>query len=215
MSSSKRLLDPIDRTSEVLFGLIMALSFTCSLSAAEAGREDVRTMMIGALGCNVAWGMIDAVIFLMVSTTERARGFSLLRSLRSAGSDENARAIIADALPPLVAQTLGDDDYARLRQKLAATSQLPERPRLGQSDYLAALGVFLLVFLATFPVVIPFMFMKDTVAALRVSNGIAIGMLFLAGWALGRYAQHRPLLMGILMTVIGAVLVALTIALGG
>ena len=54
---SKRVLDPIDRVSEVLFGLIMVLTFTGSLSVAEAGRDDVRTMLIGAVGCNVAWGV--------------------------------------------------------------------------------------------------------------------------------------------------------------
>jgi hypothetical protein len=60
MESSRRVLDPIDRVSEVLFGPIMVLTFTGSLSVAEAGRDDVRTMLIGAPGCSVAWGIIDA-----------------------------------------------------------------------------------------------------------------------------------------------------------
>ena len=63
--ASRRVLDPIDRVSEILFGLIMVLTFTGSLSVAEAGRDDTRTMLIGALGCNLAWGIIDAVLFLM------------------------------------------------------------------------------------------------------------------------------------------------------
>ena len=63
--SQRRLLDPVDRASEVLFGLIMVLTFTVTLNAAEAGRPDVRAMLIGALGCNFAWGVIDAVMFLM------------------------------------------------------------------------------------------------------------------------------------------------------
>ena len=36
------LLDPIDRNSEILFGLFMVLTFTGTLSAATAGREEVR-----------------------------------------------------------------------------------------------------------------------------------------------------------------------------
>ena len=59
VTSSKSVLDPIERISEVLFGLIMVLTFTGSLSVAEAGREDVRVMLLGALGCNLAWGIID------------------------------------------------------------------------------------------------------------------------------------------------------------
>jgi len=60
--SSKRVLDPIDRISELLFGLIMVLTFTGSLSVAGAGRDDVHTMLISAFGCNLAWGIIDGVL---------------------------------------------------------------------------------------------------------------------------------------------------------
>jgi hypothetical protein len=51
---SKRVLDPHERISEVLFGLIMVLTFTGSISIAEAGREDIRAVLIAALGCNLA-----------------------------------------------------------------------------------------------------------------------------------------------------------------
>jgi hypothetical protein len=213
--SSRRLLDPIDRTSEVLFGLIMALTFTCTISAAESGREDVRALLVGAIGCNVAWGLIDAVIFLVISLTERARSFAMLCAVRRATEPERARSIIADALPPLVAENLSNEHYAHLQQRIAQLETPRERPRLGKDEYLAALGIFLLVFLATFPVVIPFIIMKDAMAALRVSNAIALVMLFLAGFALGRYAHYRPWLLGLLMAIIGSVLVVITIALGG
>lgn len=212
---SRRLLDPIDRTSEVLFGLIMALSFTCAISAADAGREDVRTMMFGALGCNIAWGLIDAVIFLLSSLTGRARGLATLRALRCASDPQQARGIIADALPTAVASVLSDEDYVKLRDKLGLLKGLPDVPRLGRAEVLAAAGIFLLVFLATFPVVIPFMVIGDAIIALRVSNLVALGMLFAAGYSLGRYAQHRPVRMGLWMMCIGTVLVGITIALGG
>lgn len=212
---SRRLLDPIDRTSEVLFGLIMALSFTCAISAAEAGRDDVRTMMVGALGCNIAWGLIDAVIFLLSSLTERARGLATLRALGRAKDSQQACSIIAEALPPAVAGVLSEEDYGRLREKLGQLNDLPDVPRLRREDLLAAVGIFLLVFLATFPVVIPFIFIRDAMVALRVSNAVALGMLFLAGYSLGRYAEHRPLRMGLLMMCVGTVLVGITIALGG
>ena len=59
------------------------------------------------------------------------------------------------------------------------------------------------------------MLTQDAMLALRISNGVAIVMLFLCGYSLGRYAQHRPVGMGVLMTVVGVALVAVTIALGG
>src|SRR5437867_11533992 len=97
--SSRRVLEPIDRVSEVLFGLIMVLTFTGSLSVAEAGREDVRAMLIGALGCNLAWGIIDAVLFLMGSLAEKSSGLRALRGVRKATDPQHAQRRIADALP--------------------------------------------------------------------------------------------------------------------
>ena len=82
--SSKRVLDPIDRLSEILFGLIMVLTFTGSLNVAEGGRENIRTMLIGALGCNLAWGFIDGVFYLMGCMAERGRALLTLRAVRSA-----------------------------------------------------------------------------------------------------------------------------------
>jgi len=70
---SRRVLDPIERISEVLFGLIMVLTFTGSLGIATAGRQEVRTMLIKALGCNLAWGIIDAVLYLMGCLADKGR----------------------------------------------------------------------------------------------------------------------------------------------
>jgi VIT1/CCC1 family predicted Fe2+/Mn2+ transporter len=211
----KRLLDPVERISEILFGLIMALSFTCSLGAAEAGREDVRVMLAGAIGCNLAWGLIDAVIHLLTNLTERARGIALLRDLRRSRDAASDRALIAAALPPMVADSLDPAGFERLSRNLRDLGEPPPSPRLQKDDLLAALGVFFLVVFATFPVVIPFLLVEDAVVALRISNGIALVMLFLAGYGLGRFGRQRPIRTGLAMTGIGVVLVLITLALGG
>src|SRR5215468_6161807 len=78
-----RVLDPVDRVSEVIFGLLMAMTFVGSLSVATAGQQEVRTMMITALGCNLAWGLADAVMYLVRTVTERTRNHVLLTRLRS------------------------------------------------------------------------------------------------------------------------------------
>jgi hypothetical protein len=209
-------LEPIDRTSEVLFGLIMVLTFTGSLSVAQAGRDDVRAMLIGALGCNLAWGIIDAVFYLMGCLAERHRGLATLRAVRGARDPEQAQSLLADALPPVVASVVQPAELEAMRLRLTHLPEPPEHARLGKNDWLGALGVFLLVFLVTFPVAIPFMVMPHAVAALRVSNAIAIAMLFTMGYASGRRAGYRrPWLLGISMVVLGVVLVALTIVLGG
>lgn len=215
IKSSKRVLEPYDRVSEVLFGLIMVLTFTGSLSIAEAGREAIRTMLIGALGCNLAWGIIDGVLYLMGCLAEKGKGLLTLRAVRKATDPQKAQRLIARALPPLVSSVLKPEELEAMRQRLKDLPEPPERARLGNDEWLGALGVFLLVFLSTFPVVIPFMFMKNAMPALRLSNAIAIAMLFVTGYAFGRITGHRPWVMGIAMVVLGTILVGITMALGG
>jgi len=215
IKSSKRILDPIDRVSEVLFGLIMVLTFTGSLRVAEAGRDDVRTMLIGALGCNLAWGIIDAVLFLMGSLAEKGRNLLALRAARKATDPVHAQRLIAGALPPVVASILEPAELESMRLRLQQLPEPPEHARWSKDDWLGALGVFLLVFLATFPVVIPFIFMHNVQPAVRVSNAIAIVLLFLTGYAFGRMTGRHPWVVGVSMVVLGSILVAMTMALGG
>jgi VIT1/CCC1 family predicted Fe2+/Mn2+ transporter len=213
--SPKRILEPVDRISEVLFGLIMVLTFTGSLSVAEAGRDDVRAMLIGALGCNVAWGVIDGIMYLMGCLGDRARTIRIVQSVRTAASPVEAHRVIASAVPPELAATLQPPELERMRLKVNELSEPPARPRLSGEDWRGAVGVFLLVFLATFPVVVPFLFVSDAMRAMRLSNAIAIAMLFATGYAFGHRIGARPWLAGLVMVVLGTVLVGITIALGG
>ncbi|HTR19486.1 MAG TPA: VIT1/CCC1 transporter family protein [Gemmatimonadales bacterium] len=214
-SSFRRPLEPGERIAEALFGLIMVLTFTGSLSVAEAGRDDVRTMLIGALGCNIAWGVIDAILYLMDCLSERGRSIRALRALRRATTPEEAHRVIADALPPMVAATLGPAEFESVRRKLVQSPEPPLRPWLAKNEWLGALAVFLWVFVTTFPVAIPFIFVSHVALAMRVSNTIAIGLLFLAGYAYGRITHYHPWLTGLVMILLGAALVVLTMALGG
>ena len=215
MKSSKRVLDPIDRVAEILFGLIMVLTFTGSLSVAEAGREDVRTMLIGALGCNLAWGIIDAVLYLMGSMAERGRALLTFRAVRKATDPRQAHRLIADALPSVIASILEEPELETMRQRLTQLPAPPEHARLRRDDWLGAVGVLALVFLSTFPVAIPFLLMHDAGAALRVSNAIAVVLLFLLGYTFGRMTGRHPWVVGASMVVLGSALVAMTMALGG
>ena len=206
-------LEPEDRIAEALFGLIMVLTFTCSISAAATARDDIRTMLFGAVGCNLAWGIIDAIFYLMACLAERGKGIATLRSVRRAASPEEGRRIVAGALPPVIASALRAEDVERVRQHL---NQLPEpRPRLTSGDWLGALGVFLWVFLITFPVALPFVFLHDAHMALRISNAVAVALLFITGHAFGRCAGLSPRWTGAVMVLLGGALVAVTIALGG
>ena len=90
-------LDPMERISEVLFGLIMVLTYTGTLSVVTADRIQIRTMLIGALGCNLAWGIIDAGMYLMSRLHERGGNIMILRSVRDSTDPEAAQTAIGKA----------------------------------------------------------------------------------------------------------------------
>jgi VIT1/CCC1 family predicted Fe2+/Mn2+ transporter len=192
----------------------MALTFTLTLSVVTADNVQVRTMLLGALGCNLAWGIIDASVFLMARFNQRGRNAMNMRAVRTAANADDAHRIIADSLPPLLASLLGRDQLELMRQKLIELPE-PRHPRLTKRDVLGAIGICLLSFLSTFPIVIPFILMGDARSALRLSNVVAIAMLFVCGYAFGRWAGFRPWATGLLMVAVGLVLVGVAIALGG
>jgi len=208
-------LTPVDRVSEVIFGLIMALTFTGSLSVATADRSEVRSMLIGALGCNIAWGLVDAVMYLMATLTERGRNLAILRQVRRTPDPARAHDLIREVLPPVIASAMEPAEVDVIRDRLARLPEPPAKLPITAGDFGAALAVFLLVFLATLPVALPFAFIHEAHRALRISNGIALVMLFLGGYYLGEHGGRHPWLGGLVTLALGVVLVWATIALGG
>jgi VIT1/CCC1 family predicted Fe2+/Mn2+ transporter len=214
LEPSRHLLDPLERSSEILFGLIMVLTFTGSVRVAEPG-EEVQALLWGAIGCNLAWGIVDAVMYLLSAFMTRARALRMLRAVRDAKQPDAARRLVVAALPEPVADVLTPSEIDGLHQRLKAESEPAAVVRLGRRDIQAAIGVFLIVFMSTMPVVIPFVVIDDTKSALLASNAVALAMLFLAGWSLGTYAGRPGWRTGTGMVAVGLTLVATTMALGG
>src|SRR5262245_30633256 len=207
-----RVLDPLERISEILFGLIMALTFTCTLGVATADHLEVRTMLIGALGCNLAWGIIDGSVYLLARFNERGRAIIDWRAVRDAADVNEVQRGVADIMP--LASTLAPEHLQSIQPKLRELPE-PPHPQLAKSGWLRGVAIWLLSFLSTLPILIPFLAIADARLALRVSNAIAIAMLLLCGVMLGRFAGFQPMVMGLSMVAFGAALVAVAIALGG
>ncbi len=208
-------LDPLERSSEILFGVIMVMTFTVSLRVARAGRVQIHEMLIGALGCNLAWGVIDAIMYIMSCVSERGHTLSILRQVHRAKGPKEANEIITDALPPVLASVMPPSSIDAIRQRLESFPEAPPKPRLKAEDWRGAFGVFNLVFFSTLPLVLPFLVISRVGLAARISDGIALVILFLAGHSYGRYAGHSAKGWGIAMVLIGCVMVSLTIGLGG
>lgn len=211
---SDRILDRLERSSEIMFGLIMALTFTCSIGVV-ATRIDVKTMLLSALGCNIAWGLIDAAMYILFNIVSRQR--QRLFALEIARSPPaEARSIVLARLPDGLADELAPVEVDALVRGIKALSPAAQVLTPRSEDLRGAAAIFLLVFLSTLPVALPFLFISDVSTALRISNAIAVALLFLVGTRLGHYmGWHSPKIFGAGVALFGSVLVGIAIALGG
>jgi VIT1/CCC1 family predicted Fe2+/Mn2+ transporter len=212
----QRYLDPAGRLGEILFGLIMALGFT---GAVRLGREDAdsHALLIGILGCNLAWAIVDGVMYVLTELFERGRKARLIREVLTAPTEEVALQRISDELDsPLMALTTPDERRQIHRWVLAIVRRAKsERPRIRREDLLGGVAVAVIIVHATLPVVVPYLVVTDPNLAVRLSHLIALTLLFLVGAWGGRVVGASPWRIGAGLTFVGMVLVLITIALGG
>jgi hypothetical protein len=213
--SEGAVLNPLDRTSEVLFGLIMVLTFTGAISAATEGRQEIKDLLWAALGCNVAWGLVDAIMYLMNVLAERGHGVVTVKKIVAAKSPAAVREILRGEMQPVVSALLTDNELDNIGEKLKKLPEPTHGNIISGRDLVAAIQIFLLVFLCTFPVALPFALFHDVAFALRASNGVALLMLFIGGWLMASYAGFHRFGTAVVYSLIGVLLVAITMALGG
>jgi len=208
-------LNPVDRVAEVLFGLIMVLSFTGTISVATNGKEQIGELLWAALGCNLAWGFIDAIMYLMNILVERGHSITVIKKLTNSESQEASRQILRDEIQPLISELMKDEELDQLNDRIKKISSPLKKNILTTADLIVAFQIFLIVFLCTVPVALPFLFFKEVPIAMRASNGVALILLFIGGYVLARWAGFRKFITALIYVVIGLFLVVLTIALGG
>lgn len=215
-----RYIDPATSLSEVLFGLIMTLTFTlgAGLMIQEEGREGARQLLIATIGCNIAWGIIDGALFLVGHLFDRGRIRALGLAVRQAPSVPNATQLVAGELDEVLGPVTTDAErgalYKRIAENLRSTT-VSAAKRLGKAEWMGAWASFWLVFLTSVPAAIPFMLIDDAHQALRASNAVLLALLFATGYWWSRFTLGKPWVVGLCFLVGGIGLVAVAIALGG
>jgi hypothetical protein len=208
-------LDKPTRISEVLFGLIMVLTFTGTISVSTAGKQEVGELLWAALGCNFAWGLVDGIMFLMDKIIGHAHNVDQLKRIKLSKNVAETREIVRENFPPLMVHLMKDKEIDGLGERLKDLPELPVKMALLPKDFLIAGQIFLLVFITTLPVSLPFLFIQNVALAIRVSNGTALLLLIIGGFSLARYSGLNPYITALAYAMIGVFLVAMTMALGG
>ena len=213
-----RHVDPIDGLTEILFGLIMVSTFTLGAGLVIGDADDATTQLaIAIVGCNLAWGFIDGALYLLSSFLERSHKARLLDSVREAESHEDALAIIGRELDTKLETITSAEErrrlYEAIREKLVGVA--PEPTRFAWSDLRGAFTLFGLTVACTVPAIAPLLLISDRFVALRVSNALLLGALFMVGFRWARATHGRPWVFGTLLLVVGLALDLLAVALGG
>ena len=213
-----RYLEPADRLNEVLFGLIMVLTFTLTAGfAVGTGPDAARELLVATIGCNLAWGVIDGAMYVMGSLLERSRREREIARVRNAPDEETAFAEIERYMSDTLAAFVAPGERERLYRLIvdAARTAPPERFHLHREDVHGGIASFFLVVLSTIPAALPFLVIDAPHRALRVSNALMVGMLFLVGLRWGRHAYVNPWAAGFAFLAAGLALVGIAVALGG
>ncbi len=208
-------LNPVDRIAEVLFGLIMVLTFTGAISASTDAREDVRELLWAALGCNVAWGLVDAIMYLMNVAVERGHAITMIKKIHASSDPAESGQILKDEMQPGIAGLMTDKELSELSNRVKNLPEPSKKQLITGMDLWAGAQIFLLVFFCTFPVAIRFGIFDNLKVAMRASNGVALLLLFIGGFVLAGYAGFQRGITAFIYMLIGVMLVALTMALGG
>jgi hypothetical protein len=214
-----RYLDPASSLGEILFGLIMTLTFTlgAGIIIEEEGREGARQLLIALIGCNIAWGAIDAAMYLVDQLFDRGRLRRVGESVRRAPDERAAVSLVADEMDELLEGVTSVAEREALYKRVATNVLTKPAATNGitKADLWGAFTSFWLVVLASAPAAVPFLLIDDAHLALRVSNGVLLATLFTTGFLWARYTLGKPWLVGLCFLLGGFALVLMAIALGG
>jgi VIT1/CCC1 family predicted Fe2+/Mn2+ transporter len=220
----QRYLDPIDALLELIYGVLVIMTFTMAANAFNLPSEleslfgfSGNALLLAAFGCAIAWGFIDASVYVMSSVGVRNQRRRILRSVQDAPDDETRIALLTDAFDDdLTALAPGDERTAFYARSLPRVQTGDfKRSHIRAEDLKGGATILLIAFVATLPVVIPILFIRNADWAMHTANALCLVMLYAAGSYWGKLTGSRPVPMGLTISGVGLLLVLLAIPLGG
>ena len=217
------LLDPIDTLAEVIFSILILLTFTLAFRIFAMDSElltvdFIRELMWAALGATVAWGIIDGIMYALFEVLGRSERRRLLWHIQAAHTPDEAVTAIANEFDYMLEPITGEEQRRTLYEDILdhLRHSQPRAVGLKHEDLTGGLASVLIALLAVTPSFLPLLiFPNDYALAIRLSNVVSFIVLFAAGYEWGRYTGMSPWRTGLLVMGVGALLVAVAIPLGG
>jgi VIT1/CCC1 family predicted Fe2+/Mn2+ transporter len=210
-------LTPSERLSQALYGLILVLTVISAIEiTVSKQQQSAGTLLTAALGTCIAWGMVDAVIYVLTGVHERNHHVRFVSRVKNKSKKE-AIGQIEDELDDSLIGVLEKDEKDRIAEQIFLTVNhaAPKRQHVKKDDVLGGAASFLISFMVVLPTMVPFVLSLKLDLAIRLSNIIAVAMLFIVGYVSGGREGMNRIRWALTITVLGVVIVAVTILLGG
>lgn len=219
-----RFLDPLDAAVELIYGVLIVMTFTMAVGALDlatlpeySAKTEFQRLLLAAFGCAVAWGFIDAVVYLLICAAEHSRDAATLQEVRAATSAQDRMEIVAEALGDSLGALADEEDHDQIYSVLAANlaEADPVEHWIESDDIRGAIAIFVIACLATIPVVIPLLFGRDPFWSMRIANGLSIAVLFATGYWWARQTNLKAVRTGLLVASLGVFVTLVAIPMGG
>lgn len=213
----QKALDPADRLCEVTCGLVMTLTILLTAGYYVEGASNPKhALLVVAVGCNLAWGLIDGLLYVMSDLYVRAkqrRGLRLLRTAEPARGEEVVQAQVANG----IGAVLDADEQATVASVFYGAALRTADPPSGVTldNVRTTLATVLLNMLALVPPIVVFALVDEWRPALNVASALLVLMMFAVGEAWARAAKLAPWRAGVSMVVLGGTMVTIALLLGG
>ncbi len=221
----KRYLDPVDMLVEAIYAVLIVMTFTMAVRLFKpdiAAHPDVaefivESLFVAALGCAIAWALIDGVIYILTSLAERGQVRRVVRRSQAAENPAQAVAEVAEMLDACIGQVTTEVERNAFAKGIVSNlaGRHPTESWVERDDITGALALSSVAVISALPVVLPLLLVSDPFIALRISNLVAVAYLYLMGYWWGKYAGARPVRVGAMLAFTGTALTLIAIPLGG
>lgn len=214
--------------AEAIYAVIIAMTFTSMLRGNLVVFEQMlSTIIYSALACCIAWGIADGLFYSWERSYIIKKENTIIQLSKSAGQGESAVSLIEDELDDTILRNVPQEKRLDFYQKLVQhLSVIEERKKMSLRNAAAIiLSAFIISTMTGFIIVVPFFLMDsnlpfflmdDIETALKISNLLGILLLFGVGYyrAFSKDLFSR-IISGIGTSLIGIIIAAITIVLGG
>ena len=213
-----RALDPADALAEMTCGLVMMLTILCTAGWYVDGSDNPRrTLAFAAIGCCLAWGIIDGFLYVASAVYERGHRGRLIRSVQ-ASEHGSAVDFVRGRVDEATGHLLSAQSSTAVAEELvdvAATVDPPARITTSRGDFAPVPRAMVLNVSATILPALAILFIDDVRDALAVAKTIVVLSMFATGFLWGRTTRFGAVRSGVAMLVFGVTMVGIAVVFGG